>query len=238
MFVPKGKTRSASGMKRARMLLNCLLMAFLLFQMTRQFLPGVVHEAAGIVFVALAVVHNVIARRWYAGLARGRWNPRRALVTVVDLALVVVLAGIVACGLGMSGIAVSLGVAGHTMQLRSVHIALTHLGFLLAGIHLGMHMLSVSQKALRALASRLGRVPARAAELAVVLCVAAHGVFAFAKLDFAGYISMQMRFAFIDPSQSVALFVFEHLAVLALFALVGLALAALTTKKTLGRTKG
>ena len=101
-----------------------------------------------------------------------------------------------------------------------------------------MHMLSVSQKALRALASRLGRVPARAAGLAVALCVAAYGAFAFAKLDFAGYISMQTRFAFIDPSQSVTLFVFEHFTVFALFALVGLVLTALTTKKTLGRTKG
>lgn len=238
MLVSKGATRLAPRRKRVRMLLDCLLVAFLLFQTIRQFLPGAVHEAAGIAFVAFAVAHNAIAWRWYAGLARGRWNFRRALATVVDLALVAALVGIAACGLGMSGIAVSLGVAGHTMQLRGAHIALTHLGFLLAGIHLGMHALPAARKGGQALAVRVGGVAARAVLLVLAVVVATGGAFSFGKLDFAGYISMQTRFAFIDPSQSVVRFVLEHVAVLVLFALVGLALVVLTTKRAPDRLKG
>lgn len=226
MAVTERKSQPAGRPRWARALLNLPLVAFLLFQMTRQFLPGPVHEAAGIAFVALVVAHNAIAWRWYAGLARGRWGARRALVTVVDLALVAVFVGVAACGLGMSGIAVSLDVAGHTMQLRSAHIALTHLGFLLTGVHLGMHAMPAARKA------------ARAAGLALAALAAAYGAFAFVKLDFAGYITMRTRFAFIDPDQSVALFVLDHLAVLVLSALAGLALAALTTKRVPGKTKG
>ena len=238
MAVSEHKSQPAGRPRRTRALLNLLLVAFLLFQMTRQFLPGPVHEAAGIAFIALVVAHNAIAWRWYAGLARGRWGARRALVTVVDLALVAVFVGVAACGLGMSGIAVSLGVAGHTMQLRSAHIALTHLGFLLTGVHLGMHAMPAARKAAHALSERMVRAAARAAGLALAALAAAYGAFAFVKLDFAGYITMRTRFAFIDPDQSVALFVLDHLAVLVLSALAGLALAALTTKRVPGKTKG
>lgn len=230
--------RTASGKNKGRALFNCLIVILLLFQMTRQFLPGMVHEAVGIIFIVLVMVHNATKRRWYAGLAQGRWNLRRVMLAVVDFALVAVFVGIAACGLGMSGIAVSLGVAGHTMQLRSAHIALTHLGFLLVGVHLGMHARPALSKAGRALSSRIGPVAARAAGLALGILVLVYGALAFVKLDFAGYISMQTRFAFIDPNQSVALFVLDHLAVLALFALVGLALAVLAKKLTSGKTKG
>ncbi len=272
------RPRGAHAPRRVQAVLNVLLVVLLLFQMTRQFLPGAVHEAAGIGFAALLVAHNVAMRRWYAGLLRGRWSVRRALGALVNLALVIVFVGVAACGLGMSGIAVSLGVASHTMQLRSAHIALTHLGFLLVGVHLGLHGLPAVRKAGRALGRRAGsaggagqagaagragsgaqaaghaswaaraaglagggvQAAARPAELALAVLVAAYGAFAFAKLDFAGYISMQTRFAFIDPNQSVALFVLDHIAVLALASLVGLALAALAaaTKQLPGTTKG
>lgn len=238
MLVSKDGTRLALGKKQVQLLLNWLLVAFLLFQMTRQFLPGAVHEAAGIVFVVLIVTHNVVAWRWYAGLMRGQWSLRRVLVTVVDLALVVVFVDVAACGLGMLGIAVSLGMAGHTMQLRSAHIALTHLGFLLAGVHLGMHAMPALRKAGQVLAARAGRVAAHAVGFVLAGLAAAGGAYAFSALDFAGYISMQTRFAFIDPNQSVALFVLEHLAVLAFSALVGLVLATLATKRAPGKTKG
>ena len=238
MLVSKDRARLVLRKKRVRSLLNCLLVAFLLFQMTRQFLPGAVHEAAGIVFVVLIVVHNVVARRWYTGLVRGQGSLRRVLVTAVDLALAVVFVGVAVCGLGMSGIAVSLGVVGHTMQLRSAHIALTHLGFLLAGIHLGMHAMPAARKAGQVLTARTGGVAARVVGLVLAGLAAAGGAYAFSALDFAGYILMQTRFAFIDPNQSVALFVLEHLAVLAFSALVGLVLATLATKRAPGKTKG
>lgn len=59
----------------------------------------------------------------------------------------------------------------------------------------------------------------------VAAVLVAYGLHAFAKLDFFGYISLQTRFAFIDPMQSVPLFVCDHLAVFALCALVGAGLA-------------
>lgn len=238
MRVFQDGARTASGKNKERALFNCLLVILLLFQMTRQFLPGTVHEAVGITFVVLVMVHNASKRRWYAGLARGRWNLRRIMLTVIDFALVAVFVGIAACGLGMSGIAVSLGVAGHTMQLRSAHIALTHLGFLLVGLHVGMHAQPALSRAGRALSGRIGMAAARVAGLALGVFALVYGAIVFVKLDFTGYISMQTRFAFIDPNQSVALFVLDHLAVFVLFALAGLALAALATRRTSRITKG
>ena len=240
-----GKEGGVSG-RRGGALLGAVMLALFVFQMLRQFLPGAVHEVTGIALATCAVAHVVRNRRWFAGLARGRWTARRALIAVVSCALSAVMLGTVACGVGMSGLAVDLGLARNTMQLRSFHIALTHLGFLLAGLHVGLHVRPVAARVARAGRRCLGLAEgtsgvgtpraARTARMvrialgALALAVAAYGAHAFAKLDFAGYISLKTRFAFIDPSQPVVLFALDHAAVLVLCALIACALDALLAK--------
>lgn len=97
------------------------MLVLLLFQMTRQFLPGAVHEATGIALGACVAAHVVLNRRWFAALGRGRWTALRVVSTTVNGALLVVFAAMVVSGLAMSGIAVDLGLAGHTTVLRGVH---------------------------------------------------------------------------------------------------------------------
>lgn len=206
-----------------RAALDIAMVALLLFQMTRQFLPGAMHEVTGVAFAVLVVAHNVLNRRWYASLLRGPWTLRRAVPAAVNAVLVLVCLGAVACGLGMSGVAVGLGVAGHAVVLRSVHMTLVHWLFVLAGVHLGLHARQLARRVGRAFGapgSPMRPFVRRAAMLGTAALVA-YGAYAFVKLGFFGYLSGRTRFAFIDPSQPVLLFVFDHLAVLTLCAAVG-----------------
>lgn len=217
----KGPGRRRGGLRVVRAAVDAAMLVLLTFQMTRQFLPGAVHEATGIALGVAIVAHTVLNRRWYRALPRGRWTPGRVLSTSVNLGLTAVLLTMLTSGLGMSGIAVDLGVAGRTSVLRSVHMACVHLGFLLVGVHLGLHAGPWVARARRTLEARLPR-PVACGLMAVASgAVVAYGVLSFMRLDFAGYISLRTRFAFIDPTQSVVLFVLDHLAILFAYAALG-----------------
>lgn len=202
------------GKRPARGLVDGAMVGLLLFQMARQFLPSWVHEATGLALAALVVVHVGLHLRWYRGLIRGSWTPWRGITTLVNIALTLVLIAMVASGFGMSGMAVGLGIAGHTMVLRSMHMALVHAGFMLAGLHLGLHG--------RRWGARLQRSGIAGILLGTTwLGLALYGAYAFVKLNFWGYLTLRTQFAFIDPSQSVVLFVLDHLAIFALCAAAG-----------------
>ncbi len=207
----------------ARTAVKAAMIVLALFQMTRQFLPGTVHEVTGICLGLCVVAHVVQNRRWFTSFTRGRWGAARIGATVVDVALVAILIAMVASGVAMSGLAVQLGLAKGTAALRGVHMACVHGGFLLMAVHAGMHgrpLVSRGLQTLNSLPARLG-----AALIVALLCV--WGAWEFVRLDFMGYLTLRTRFAFIDPSQSVVLFVLDHAAIFALFVVAGYGLVRL-----------
>lgn len=216
-----------SGRERVRGVLDALMAVLLIGQMERQFLPGWVHEVSGALLAAAVVAHVCANRRWLAGLRRGRWTPARVSAACVDVVLAATFVAMVASGLGMSGAAVGMGLARGTMRLRSVHLALVHVGLLAAGVHAGMHALPLVRRMARAASGRLGRGAGLALPLTAGAALVACGAHAFVRLDFASYISLRVRFALIDPSQSVVLFVLANMAVFVGCAAVGCLLAAL-----------
>ena len=152
-------------------------------------------------------------------MCAGCWTPFRVIVTCVDAVLAATCVAMVVSGLGMSGIAVGMGLARVTMRLRSVHLAFVHVGFFVAGVHAGMHALPLARRFGR----EVGRVLLPVAGVVLVAC----GAPAFARLDFASHVSLRVRFASTDPSQSVVLFVLANLAVFVGCAAAGCLLAVL-----------
>lgn len=60
----EGASGKRAGGRAVRRAVVAAMVALLLFQMTRQFLPGAVHEATGLLLFAAVVAHNALNRRW------------------------------------------------------------------------------------------------------------------------------------------------------------------------------
>lgn len=82
-----------------RMALNTIMLGMFLFLFGIKLFPRSWHQIVGVLVLLPVLFHVVNNRRWFTALTRGRWNRKRRLWTILNLALLVtvfltVLAGI------------------------------------------------------------------------------------------------------------------------------------------------
>jgi hypothetical protein len=98
------------------------------------------HEWLGIATGALFVAHNVLNRKWYAALFKGRYTPRRILGLCVNILLLAAMIVLMFSGMVMSKNTLDLPrLQGMTGPARQLHILGSYWGFLLISLHLGLH---------------------------------------------------------------------------------------------------
>lgn len=69
------------GKRILRIFTDVAMFALFLLLMEQHLLPEALHEWLGLSLFVLVLVHNALNYRWYAVLARGRYNALRAVQT-------------------------------------------------------------------------------------------------------------------------------------------------------------
>ena len=124
---------------RRRLPLDTILIGLVLFALAYQLFGNLLHEIAGTAFLVLAVVHNLLGRRWYGGLRKGRMRPRRAVWTVINLVLLVTAVLLVVSGVANShDLFPFFGFAATFLDYR-IHALAAWWLVVLASLHLGLH---------------------------------------------------------------------------------------------------
>ena len=90
----------------ARRIIDAAMTVVLLFLMAYQVMGEMAHEWTGISMTILVIVHQILNRKWYGTLFKGKYNPYRILTTVLSILLVLCFAMTAFCGMSMSGYAV------------------------------------------------------------------------------------------------------------------------------------
>ena len=161
------------------------------------------HEFLGIALFVLVVVHVVLNRRWFAALARGRYDAVRALQLVAVVGLLACIVAQVVSSLVLSKHAFwFLPALPGAAWARRVHMLCSYWGFLFAFAHVGLQFRAVVTR----LGSKrhLGAGAIWACRVALV-AVACFGAWSFAALGLPAYLTGQVQFAFADYSTPLAL---------------------------------
>lgn len=173
------------------------------------------HEWLGMVAFALFVAHQVLNRRWWARLLKGRYTVLRALGTAANLGLALcMLAQMASCVILSKHALGWLPAFDGAWWARVMHLLGSYWGFVLASVHAGLHLAGPA----RALARRGGALLwiARAAAVAV----ACFGAWSFVQLDFGAYLALASQFVFVDPTVPLALTAAEYASTGVLFAVI------------------
>ncbi|MBQ2597514.1 MAG: DUF4405 domain-containing protein [Oscillospiraceae bacterium] len=134
-FLQKGKRNSL------RLIVDALLLLLLLCLMSCQVTGEALHEWGGVAMTLTVIVRQILNRRWYAAIFKGKHNACRALTTLVNVLLFAAMLATAFCGMAMSGYAVPfLYWPGGVSLVRPGHLAMSHWAFLLMGLHLGLHL--------------------------------------------------------------------------------------------------
>ena len=177
----------------------------LLFLMAYQVTGEVLHEWIGIAMTILVIVHQILNRRWYKALFKGKYNTYRVVTTVNNTLLLCSFALTAFCGMAMSGYAVPFLYGMTSVSFaRRFHLAMSHWSFVLMGLHLGLHVPAMVSKL--KLSQKVRNI------VSVVFAIAAgYGLFLFLRNNMADYMFFRVPFAFLDYEKSKVLVLLENL---------------------------
>ncbi len=220
-----------SKTKGLRLAVDGCMLVLLLCLMAYQVTGEKLHEWTGICMTLVVIVHQILNRRWYAAVFRGRYNAYRILTTLVNLLLLAVILATALCGMAMSGYAVPfLYWPGGIYLVRPAHLAMSHWSFLLMGLHLGLHLPVMTRK------WKLSD----GARTAITLLGTLFGGVGFGLLlqnRLPDYLFFRVPFAFLDYEKAGWLVFLENALILCACTFLGAQLAALCLKPKAGEKK-
>ena len=198
-----------------RKIVDAAMTVVLLFLMAYQVTGEAAHEWIGVSMTILVIVHQILNRRWYSALFKGRYNPYRSLTTVLNILLVLCFAMTAFCGMSMSGYAVPFlyGLAPVSF-VRRMHLSMSHWAFVLMGLHLGMHIPAMT--AGLKWSDRTRNMLTGLSTLAAGL-----GLYLFIKGGMPDYLFFRVPFAFLDYDKAGWLVIIENLLMLSTWVLIG-----------------
>ena len=191
--------------------MTVLLLCLMAYQVTGE----KAHEWIGMGMTGTVIFHQVLNRRWYAHLFRGKYNPYRIMTTALNALLLGSFALTAFCGMSMSGYAVPFlyGMAPVTF-VRRMHLSLSHWAFVLMGLHLGMHLPAMT-------AGLNGKGREKTVLTALFSCLGGIGLWLFLRSGMMDYLLFRVPFAFLDYDKAGWLVWGENLLMLSFWALIG-----------------
>ncbi len=197
--------------------MTVLLLCLMAYQVTGE----VLHEWIGIGMTVLVIIHQVLNRKWYGVIFKGKYNAYRVMTIVINITLLLSFALTAFCGMSMSGHAVPF-LYGMTKVsfARRMHLSMSHWAFVLMGLHLGMHIPVMFAKL--KLTDKLKTI------LSVVFCIVAGiGLFLFIRNGMPDYLFFRTPFALLDYEKAGLLILSENVLILLFWAFIGVEVAVL-----------
>ena len=216
--------------KMIRRIADVAMTVLLLCRMAYQVTGEMAHEWIGMGMTFLVVIHQILNRKWYGALFKGKYNPYRSVTTILNTLRLVSFALTAFCGMAMSGYAVPFlyGMAPVSF-VRSMHLSMSHWAFVLMGLHLGTHLPAM------ATALRL-KDKTKAILTCVFTCIGGIGLWLFRKNGMPNYLFFRVPFAFLDYEKAGWLVFLETLAMLIFWTFIG-TLTALICRNAAGKAK-
>ncbi|MDO4960346.1 MAG: flavodoxin [Eubacteriales bacterium] len=200
-------------------ILDPVMVVLLPFLMAQILTGQQAHEWLGAAMAACFILHNALNAGWYKNLFKGSYSMVRCLMTVLNLLLIADIVAIMASGIMMSDYVFSwLGISGHMILARRLHIFAAWWGFILMSGHLGLHW-QMAMNGFRKMFKIKEKNKARTVILRLACAaVAAYGIYAFVANHVSEYIFMRTHFMFFDESKPAVLMIAEMTAMIVLFA--------------------
>lgn len=165
--------------KTHRKILDMAMAALMVPAMSYQATGNLFHELAGVLLLLLFLCHNLLNRRWYRALPKGRYSGCRRMLTAVNLLALVSMLAAMGTGIYLSqDIFAPLWGMREAYLVRPFHVAAGAWGTILVSVHSGMH---IRQPFLEQTEKEAGKSRILGAVFSIVL--AAAGIWAFLALD-------------------------------------------------------
>ena len=197
-------------------IVDLLLTIALLLMMSYSLIGEAVPEWIGVGMFLLFIAHILLNRRWIGSVGKGRYSAYRIVQTVLAALCFLMMMGSMASGIVLSNYIFSdPPLRGWSALGRQVHMICAYWGFLVMGLHLGLHwgMLLSTAKKFPATQTWIFR--------GLGWLTAGYGAYALWKRGLPVYLFLRTHFAFFDYEEPILFFFADYLAIMGLFVFCG-----------------
>lgn len=130
------------------LLLDAILFALFVAELSFQILPKILHEILGVIMFALIIFHVAINRRRLVSLIK-KMTPRKFFSTTTNLLLTICAGVTVITGVCMSNYLFVDAVSGElrrNMTIHQLHVSAPYVMMILIGVHIGLHWRELWQR--------------------------------------------------------------------------------------------
>lgn len=156
--------------------MDILLFILMLMEFSKVYLPPEVHEIICICLIVLVIIHLILNRRYIKAIPKGKYNLKRAIMLVINVAFMVVFALTCIFGL-LSGQYVLTFMNIGNLTTVYLHKILAYLSLLLLGLHLGINLNVLFE-----------RIEKSNIVYTVYLIIVAFGIYSIIQLDFLNHL--------------------------------------------------
>lgn len=218
-------------MKKFRIILDIIMTGLFITLMGYYVTDNMVHEILGVITFILFIIHNIINRKWYKGILKGKHNFQRTFHIIINLLLFIAMLGMMISGIIISSDVFSFLDIPTTMFGRMLHMASTSWGFVLMSIHVGLHIMPMMNN----LNSKMKNSTFEYVYYFILLILIGLGIYSFIDLKLWEDIFLVNHFKFFDYEQSPVIFYLKNISALIAIALVIYIIFSLVKKAKMRR---
>ncbi len=124
---------------KSKIIVDVLMMIGMAFSMSFHLFGAGTHKLIGLLTFVLFIIHNILNRRWYKGLFKGKYTPARMIHAITNMVVMIAVISIM-----ISGVMLSKDMANglrETMTLgRILHLASSYIAQVGIALHIGFHL--------------------------------------------------------------------------------------------------
>lgn len=177
------------------------------------------HEWIGMSFCLLLILHTIWNWGWYKNLFVGKYNSRRTVNTITNLALVAAMLALCVCGILNSRHIFGFSQYIDGEGVRQIHSLAAYWGLAIIGIHTGLHW-NMIMAAIRKPFGMDGKAATYLLRVFAVLIVAL-GVWASYERDMASKLFLGFSFDFWPPNRPLWIFYACNLTIIGVYVCIG-----------------
>jgi len=121
-----------------RLVIDLSMTVLMFIAMAYHITGNTIHELVGVTLVLLFIIHNILNRRWYKTIFKGKYSVRSILSIVVNLLFLISMAVVIISSVPISRDILPFIPANNEMLFIQIHVMTSYWGFIFMAVHIGM----------------------------------------------------------------------------------------------------
>ena len=187
------------------------MIILVLLQMAYHLIGDSLHEWLGIMLFVLLILHNILDRKWYSGLFKGKYTQIRFFHTAINMLLLASFLCVTVSAVFLSTTLSTLFNLKLALLGRRMHMIFTTWSFILMSAHVGLHW-----------SRKIGAIKKQSQGVQylfwiTVILLSGYGVYAFISRGLLQRMFFLSEYVFFDYEESLILIIIDYFAILCLF---------------------